>query len=187
MKVFSTEIEDVLEIVLDVHADARGFLVETFHAERFARAGVEHRFVQDNAARSRRGALRGLHFQGCPGQGKLIRVTRGAVFDVAVDVRAGSSTFGRTVTRRLEEDDGRLLYLPPGFAHGYQALSDVVDLAYKLTSPYDPSEERGLAWDDPALAIPWPIQAPLLSERDQRWPRLDEIEPWSPTSQPASG
>ncbi len=179
MKVFSTELEDVLEIVLDVHADERGFLVETFRADRFEAAGLEHRFAQDNAARSRKGALRGLHFQRSPGQGKLIRVTRGAVFDVAVDVRAGSKTFGRFVSRRLEEDDGRLLYLPPGFAHGYQALSDTVDLAYKLTSPYDPREEAGLAWDDPAIGIPWPLSPPILSDRDRVWPTLAELAPWT--------
>jgi dTDP-4-dehydrorhamnose 3,5-epimerase len=161
-----------------VHADARGWLVETFREDTFRKTGVEHRFVQDNAARSRRGALRGLHFQRRPGQGKLVRVTRGAVFDVAVDVRAGSKTFGRFVARRLEEDDGRLLYLPPGFAHGYQALSDVVDIAYKLTSLYDPSEEAGLMWNDPEIGIDWPITDPVLSERDKAWPGLREVEAW---------
>ncbi len=178
VQVLSTEIPDVLEIVLDVHRDERGFLVETYSRPRFAAAGIGFEFVQDNAARSKKGALRGLHFQRRPGQAKLVRATRGAVFDVAVDVREKSPTFGRFVTRRLEEGDRKLFLLPPGFAHGYQALTDDAEIAYKLSSPYDAAEEAGLAWDDPALAIPWPLQSPLLSPRDRAWPVLTALEPW---------
>jgi len=178
VKVLSTEIEGVLEIELDVHRDPRGWLVETFRASTFERLGLPFRFVQDNAARSAQRALRGLHFQRRPGQSKLVRVTRGAAFDVAVDVRAGSPSFGRFVARRLEEGDGKLLFLPAGFAHGYQALTDDVEVAYKLGSEYLPSEEAGLAWDDPAIGVPWPLPEPVLSPRDLAWPRLAELEPW---------
>jgi dTDP-4-dehydrorhamnose 3,5-epimerase len=178
VKVLPTEIPDVLEIVLDVHRDERGFLVETYSRTRFEGAGLTTVFVQDNAARSKKGALRGLHFQRRPGQAKLVRATRGAVFDVAVDVRESSPSFGRFVGRRLEEGDDRLLFLPPGFAHGYQALTEDAEIAYKLSSPYDASEEAGLAWDDPALAIPWPLSSPLLSPRDRTWPVLSALEPW---------
>jgi dTDP-4-dehydrorhamnose 3,5-epimerase len=180
VKVLSTEIEGVLEIVLDVHRDARGWLIETFRASTFERLGLPHRFVQDNAARSTKHALRGLHFQRRPGQAKLVRVTRGAAFDVAVDVRAGSPSFGRFVARRLEEGDGKLLFLPAGFAHGYQALSDDVEVSYKLGSEYDPGDEAGLAWDDAAIGIPWPLGEPVLSPRDRGWPRLAELDPWRP-------
>lgn len=182
MQVRSTEIPDVLEIVLDVHRDERGFLIETYSRPRFAAAAIPFDFVQDNAARSKKGALRGLHFQRRPGQAKLVRAVRGAVFDVAVDVRHGSPTFGRFVARRLEEGDAKLLVLPPGFAHGYQALTEDAEVAYKLGSPYDPLEEAGLAWDDPALAIPWPLSSPLLSPRDRAWPVLSDLVAWRPSS-----
>jgi dTDP-4-dehydrorhamnose 3,5-epimerase len=178
VQLIRTEIPDVLEVVLGVHRDERGWLAETFNRAAFAEAGLPVDFAQDNSARSRRGALRGLHFQRRPGQAKLVRAVRGAAFDVAVDVRAGSLTFGRFVARRLEEGDGRLLFLPAGFAHGYQALGDDVEVAYKLTSPYEPSEEAGLAWDDPDLAIPWPLAEPVLSARDRGWPKLASLPPW---------
>ncbi len=177
MRVLTTEIEGVLEIVLDVHADARGWLVETFHARRFAEASLPAVFVQDNAARSRRGALRGLHFQASPGQAKLVRATRGAIFDVAVDLRAGSPSFGRHVARELSEDEPRLLFIPAGFAHGYQALGDVTDVAYKLSAPYDPLLERGVRWDDVDLGIRWPLADPILSDRDRALPLLRHLPP----------
>ena len=157
-----------------VHGDARGFFVETFRSDAYRSAGIHAEFVQDNHSRSARGTLRGLHFQRRPGQPKLIRVARGSIWDVIVDIRPASSTFGEFEAFELDDVEHRQLYVPIGFAHGFCVVSDVADVTYKVGSPYDADEERGIAWDDPELAIPWPIRPPLLSERDRSNPILRE-------------
>jgi dTDP-4-dehydrorhamnose 3,5-epimerase len=162
--------------------DGRGFFLETFRLREWAEIGVDADFVQDNHSRSVRGTIRALHFQAYPGQPKLVRVARGAAFDVVVDLRRSSPTFGEWESFGLDDVAHRQLYVPIGFAHGFCALSDEVDLVYKVGSYYDPATERGLAWDDPDLAIPWPTQGPIVSERDRHNPRLmdlvDELPAW---------
>lgn len=179
MKVLRTTIPEVLLIEPEVHRDSRGFLYESFNQQAFNDAtGTDHRFVQDNHTRSRRGVLRGLHYQVAPhAQGKLVRVVRGAVWDVAVDIRPDSPTFGRWVGVELSEQNHRQLWIPPGFAHGYAVVSGQVDLLYKTTSYYYPPAERGIAWNDPRLAIAWPdVQTDwLLSDKDRQWPGLDAV------------
>ena len=171
MKVTRLEIEDVLLVELVVHGDARGFFVERFQAERFRDNGLPTTFVQDNHSRSTPGVLRGLHYQHTPAQGKLVGVTRGRIWDVAVDVRPGSPTFGQHVSAELSDMNGRLLWVPPGFAHGYCVLGDEpADLLYKVDALYNPAGEGGISWDDPELAVPWPIADPLVSERDRTMP-----------------
>jgi dTDP-4-dehydrorhamnose 3,5-epimerase len=169
MQITQTFIPDVLILDPEVYSDERGFFMETFHAEAFRQAGIEAPFVQDNHSRSRRGVLRGLHYQIRQPQGKLVRVVRGEVFDVAVDLRRSSDTFGRWVGERLSEDNRRQLWIPPGFAHGFYVLSDWADLVYKATDFYAPEWDRTIRWDDPQLAIEWPLRAgtpPVLSEKD---------------------
>jgi dTDP-4-dehydrorhamnose 3,5-epimerase len=173
MTVTSTALAGVLVIEPVVHRDPRGFFVETYHAPRYRAAGIDATFVQSNQSRSMRGTLRGLHWQeGRHPQAKLIRVVVGEVFDVAVDVRPGSSTFGRWVGVTLSADNFRQLYIPIGFAHGFCVLSDVAELAYQCSDIYDPASERGLMWNDPDLAIDWPITNPVLSPRDTAHPSL---------------
>jgi len=173
MEVIPTEIPDVLEIVPKVFGDARGFFLETWNAEAFRAAGVDARFVQDNWSRSRKGILRGLHYQSPRAQGKLVRVVRGSVFDVAVDMRRASATFGRWTGRILSAENMRALWIPPGFAHGFLALEDDTDFTYKCTELYSPADERVVSWDDPALGIDWPLHlvggagAIVLSEKDR--------------------
>jgi dTDP-4-dehydrorhamnose 3,5-epimerase len=176
VRVTPAAIPDVLVLDPQVFRDARGWFVETFHEARFAAAGIELRFVQDNHARSLKHTLRGLHYQTHPGQAKLVRVTRGRAWDVALDIRRASPTFGRWCAHELGEEDGKLLFIPAGFAHGYAALSDEVDVQYKCTSLYDPATEAGIAYDDPELAIPWPVPQPILSDRDRRHPRLRDAD-----------
>jgi dTDP-4-dehydrorhamnose 3,5-epimerase len=158
-----------------VHGDERGFLVETYSAPGWRDLGVDVEFVQDNHSRSRAGILRGLHFQTSPGQAKLVRCLRGRVWDVAVDLRRGSPTYGQWEGHELDDLGHRQLFVPIGFAHGFCVLSDEADVAYRLSSLYDPQAEAGIAWDDPDLGIEWPISEPQLSERDRRAPRLAEI------------
>ncbi len=158
-----------------VHGDARGFFVETFLRDEYREAGVDVEFVQDNHSRSGRGTLRGLHFQRSPGQAKLVRAARGSIWDVVVDVRSGSPTIGEWEAFELDDVDHRQLFVPIGFAHGFCVLSDEADVTYKVSSLYDPSEERGIAWDDPAIAIPWPVEAPILSERDRANATLADV------------
>lgn len=158
-----------------MHADARGFFVETFRRDAFAAAGIAVDFVQDNHSRSARGTVRGLHYQARPGQAKLVRVARGAIWDVVVDIRPDSPTFGVAESFELDDVAHRQLFVPVGFAHGFCVTSDIADVTYKVSSPYDASEERGIAWDDPALAIPWPTDAPIVSERDRANPRLRDV------------
>ena len=172
MKVTPTELPGVLIVEPQVFGDARGFFLESFHAERYAAAGIPGPFVQDNLSRSARGTLRGLHFQEPAPQGKLVQVLRGAVWDVAVDVRRGSPHFGSWVGVELMEDVPRQLWIPPGFAHGFCVLSESADFFYKCTAFYTPSAERAVRWDDPALGIRWPVQTPLLSAKDAAAPLL---------------
>ncbi|HZJ53777.1 MAG TPA: dTDP-4-dehydrorhamnose 3,5-epimerase [Myxococcaceae bacterium] len=174
MKVVPTELPEVLIIEPRVHGDSRGFFYESFQASRYAEAGITAPFVQDNLSRSTRGTLRGLHFQEPRPQGKLVQVLRGAVWDVAVDVRRGSPRFGRWVAMELSETAPRQLWIPPGFAHGFCVLSDSADFFYKCTELYAPECERSVAWDDPRIGIPWPIAAPLLSAKDRAAPRLED-------------
>lgn len=171
-----TELEGLVRIAPDVHGDDRGFFVETYRRDGLASVGVSEEFVQDNHARSGRGTLRGLHFQIGMGQGKLVRAARGAILDVVVDIRRNSRTFGRHEAVELDDVGHHQLYVPVGFAHGYLVLSDVADVCYNVTSYYDPAAERGIAWDDPALGIDWPVADPILSARDRGLPRLSDIE-----------
>ena len=169
MNVISTAIPDVKIIEPKVFGDARGFFFESFNQNAFNEAtDTNHQFVQDNHSRSAQGVLRGLHYQIQRPQGKLVRVVRGAVFDVAVDIRKSSPTFGQWVGAELSEDNYRQLWVPPGFAHGFVVLSETADFLYKTTDYYAPQFERCIAWDDPALAILWPVRTPRLSEKDAK-------------------
>jgi len=175
MKVTATALADVLVIEPQVFADDRGWFVETFRRERYEHAGIHGDFVQDNWSHSRRGVVRGLHYQLAQPQGKLVRVTRGEILDVAVDIRRGSPTFGRHVALRIGAADHRQLWIPPGFAHGFAALSDVAEVAYKTTAAYDRGDDHAIRWNDPALGIDWgAVRAPLLSARDASAPLLGE-------------
>ena len=175
IRVQPSELHGLVLLQPDVHHDPRGFLVETYRRDHYAAVGIDVEFVQDNHSRSRQGTLRGLHFQRRPGQAKLIRVARGAVWDVVVDIRRGSPTFGRFEAFELDDVDHRQLFVPVGFAHGFCVVSDVADVTYRVSAAYEAAEERGIAWDDPALAIPWPISEPVLTQRDRRNPNLSEV------------
>lgn len=177
MKVERTELPGVLKITPDVFEDQRGLFFESFRAERYASHGIPAHFAQDSVSRSRKGVLRGLHFQWPGAQGKLVFVLEGEVFDVAVDVRRDSPTFRRWVGHRLSAGNREQLWIPPGFAHGFCVLSETALFAYKCTTPYDAKSEQAIRWDDPDLAIDWPIRAPILSHKDVVAPRLREIEP----------
>lgn len=169
MKAIATAIAGVLIIEPKVFGDARGFFFESFSQKAFNEAtGTDHQFVQDNHSRSSKGVLRGLHYQLPPhAQGKLVRCTRGAVFDVAVDIRKSSPTFGQWVGVELSEDNHRQLWLPPGMAHGFVALTDTADFLYKATGYYAPSHERSIVWNDPAIGIEWPVDGqPQLAAKD---------------------
>lgn len=158
-----------------IFPDERGFFLESFHADRYAKEGVEGPFVQDNHSYSTRGCLRGMHFQSFPGQGKLIRVGSGTIFDVAVDLRPQSPTFGRWEGVILDSQDHAQLWIPVGFAHGFCVLSQEAHVLYKVTSPYNPATEKGFRWDDPQIGIDWPISHPIVSERDQKAPLFSQI------------
>src|SRR5262249_12020080 len=149
--------------------------LETYHADKYRAGGIDGPFVQDNHSRSLMGTIRGLHLQLGRPQGKLIHVIEGEIFDVAVDVRRGSPSFGRFVTVNLSVDNFKQVYVPPGFAHGFCVVSPVAQVEYKCTDIYDPASEIGIAWNDPALAIPWPVGSPTLSDRDRRNPTLAEL------------
>ena len=174
MNVTPTNLPGVLVIEPKVFGDARGFFLETFQAERYEKAGLPSRFVQDNWSRSQKGTLRGLHFQDPNSQGKLVWCSRGAVWDVAVDIRKGSPTFGKWFGLELTEENKKQLYIPPGFAHGFCVLSDVADFQYKCTDNYMPQFDGGVRWNDPDLNIPWPITEPLLSVKDAAQPLLKD-------------
>ena len=178
MKVTTTAIAGLLVIEPKLLGDARGFFYESFNQKRFHEStGLDVNFVQDNQSRSARRVLRGLHYQLQQPQGKLVRVVRGAVFDVALDLRKHSSTFGQWAGFELTEDNHRQVWLPPGFAHGFMVISDSADLLYKTTNYYEPESERCIAWNDPKLAIPWPLNAdPILSPKDQMGLMLHDAE-----------
>jgi dTDP-4-dehydrorhamnose 3,5-epimerase len=162
-------------------ADDRGFFFETYRRNEYAGIGIEAEFVQDNHSRSMRGTIRALHFQLTPGQAKLIRVARGSIYDVAVDLRKGSPTYGEFEAFELSDENAHQIFIPVGFAHGFCVTSEQADVAYKVSSYYDQATERGIAWDDPDIGIPWPTEEPLVSDRDRTNPRLTEIAgelPW---------
>jgi dTDP-4-dehydrorhamnose 3,5-epimerase len=178
MKVTETRLDGVLIIEPVRHVDERGFFLETFHAERYlARAGISETFVQDNHSRSSRGVLRGIHAQNPQPQGKLIRVPRGRVYDVAVDIDPASATFRQWVGVTLSDENAQQLWIPPGYGHGFLVLSDVADLEYKCTDYYAPDNEIGVVWNDPDLRIDWPITDPIVSEKDRMLPRLEALRP----------
>jgi dTDP-4-dehydrorhamnose 3,5-epimerase len=175
VRVVTTAIPGVLIVEPDVHADERGFFLETYQADRYKAHGIPGPFVQDNHSRSAAGTLRGLHLQLARPQGKLIRVIEGEIFDVAVDVRRGSPTFGQWVGVALTADSFQQIYVPAGFAHGFAVVSPVAQVEYKTTDFYDPAGELGIAWNDAALGIAWPITRPILSARDARHPTLSDV------------
>lgn len=175
MKLNETRLQGLIVLEPEVFKDSRGFFLETYNAARYRELGIDVQFVQDNHSRSVRGTIRGLHFQIDPGQPKLVRVAHGSAWDVVLDIRRSSSTFGLWDAFEMDDVSQHQLYVPVGFAHGFCALTDVVDVVYKVGSPYDPSTERGIAWDDPDLGIPWPTDLALVSERDARNPRLHDV------------
>jgi len=166
LQVIAQEIPEVKLVIPDVFGDSRGFFQETFRAEKYRDAGIGVTFVQDNWSRSVKGTLRGLHYQLPNPQDKLVWVVRGEIYDVAVDVRLGSPTFGKWVAAILSEANHHQFFVPAGFAHGFCVLSDEADFMYKCSTMYSPKDEKGILWSDPALAIPWPVTAPILSKRD---------------------
>lgn len=176
MIVTETEIPDVLIIEPKLFGDQRGFFLETFQVERYQSHGIKGPFVQDNLSRSAHGVLRGLHLQNPNTQGKLVSVLRGRVRDVAVDVRAGSPTFGRHVAVELSEENRRQFWVPRGFAHGFVVLSESADFFYKCDAPYSPRDELAVRWNDPAIGIDWGIDNPKLAERDASAPLLSQVE-----------
>lgn len=176
MKVIKTNIEDVLIIEPELFGDERGFFMETFSAIRYREmAGINAEFVQDNHSRSQGGVLRGLHFQKNDPQGKLVRVVDGEVFDVAVDIRENSKTYGKWIGVILSAENKRQLWVPPGFAHGFLTLSETADFEYKCTAYYNPEDEYCLAWNDETVAIDWPLKNPTLSEKDALGKSLKEL------------
>lgn len=170
-----TKLDGVVLLEPRVHGDERGFFVETFSREAWAEHGVDVEFVQHNHSRSGKGILRGLHFQTRPGQAKLLRCARGRIFDVAVDLRRGSPTYGQWEGHVLDDERHRQLFVPVGFAHGFVVLSEEADVCYLVSSYYDPETEAGIAWDDPDVGVEWGVEDPVLSERDRNAPRLAEI------------
>lgn len=172
MKLIETPLEGVVIVQPPVFGDDRGFFMETYHALKFRDAGLPEIFLQDNHSRSARGVLRGLHYQEPNPQGKLVRVTRGAVFDVAVDIRRSSPRFGSWFGVELNEENRMMLWVPPGFAHGFCVTSDIADVVYKCTVLYEPQHDRNIAWNDPSIAVDWPVKEPSLSARDAAAPLL---------------
>jgi len=177
MNVIQTKLADCVIIEPSVYEDERGFFLETFQAERYAEvAGISLPFVQDNHSRSGKGVLRGLHFQKTKPQGKLVRVVRGEVYDVAVDIRVGSATYGHWEAVVLSEENKKQFWVPPGFAHGFLVISESAEFLYKCTDYYDPSDEGSLLWNDPDLNIPWPNNSPILSKKDAQAPLLANLK-----------
>lgn len=175
MKISETEIPGVLIFEPKVFEDDRGFFLETWRKDKYAEAGVKEDFVQDNVSFSMRGTLRGLHFQNPHGQGKLVQVLTGQVFDVAVDIRVGSPSFGKWVGIELSGEDRRQIYIPPGFAHGFCVMSEKALFSYKCTDYYAAECDSGIIWNDPDIGIEWPIADPVLSQKDAKNPRLSQI------------
>ncbi len=180
-----TELPGVILVEPDVHRDGRGFLFESYHSEKYGEGGIRERFVQDNHSLSARGTLRGFHVQLARPQGKLVRVIEGEVLDVALDIRRGSPTFAKHTASTLTAESFRQLYVPPGFAHAFLVTSEAAQVVYKCTEHYDPSSEISIAWNDPDLAIPWPISDPVLSDRDAAAPRLRDLANRLPVYTPA--
>ena len=177
MKIIPTPLPGVLLIEPRVFGDPRGFFLESYHAQRYRDAGLPETFVQDNHSRSAHGVLRGLHFQRRHPQGKLVRVVRGEVYDVAVDLRPGSASFGEWFGATLSEENHLQMYVPPGFAHGFCVTSDSADFLYKCTDYYHPDDEGGVLWNDPSLDVRWPLEQTLLSAKDAALPRLQDLRP----------
>ena len=176
-----TKLDGVVLVEPDVHGDERGFFVETYSDGIWKELGVDADFIQHNHSRSARHTLRGLHFQTSPGQAKLVRCPRGSIFDVAVDLRRDSATYGQWEGHVLDDERHRQLYVPVGFAHGFCVLSDLADVTYLVSSAYDPATEAGIKWDDEAVGVNWPTEEPLLSQRDKDAPSLSDLEgklPW---------
>ena len=172
MDVIQTSLPGVVLLQPKVYRDDRGFFLESYRADRFRDAGIPDAFVQDNHSRSQKGVLRGLHYQEPNAQGKLVRCTRGAIFDVAVDIRKGSPTFGKWFGVELNDRSNQILWVPPGFAHGFCARADDTDVLYKVTAFYDPKSDRSIVWNDPDIGIAWPIRDARLSPKDAAAPRL---------------
>lgn len=175
MKVTPQSIPDLLLIEPDVFGDARGFFVETWNAQRYADAGIPYGFVQDNLSFSRQGIVRGLHAQNPNPQGKLIQVLQGSIFDVAVDIRRGSPTFGQWHGVELSADNAHQFWIPPGFVHGFAVLSETALVSYKCTDLYSPTDEFTVQWNDPRIGIKWPVEEPILSAKDQKGVPLADI------------
>jgi dTDP-4-dehydrorhamnose 3,5-epimerase len=170
-----TKLDGVVLLEPEAHGDSRGFMVETYRRDLWSDLGIDVEFVQHNHSRSSRGTLRGLHFQTEPGQAKLVRCPRGKIFDVAVDLRTGSATYGQWEGYELDDEAHHQLFVPAGFGHGFAVLSEEADVTYLLSSTYDPATESGIAWNDPDVGVEWPVDEPLLSERDKSAPRLAEV------------
>jgi len=175
VKIIKTELPDCIVIEPAVHGDARGFFYESFHAGKFADAGLDLKFVQTNVSRSAHGVLRGLHYQWPNPQGKLVSVLEGEVYDVAVDIRVGSPTFGRWAAAILSAENKRHFWIPEGYAHGFAVLSENASFIYQCTALYEAASDAGVRWNDAAIAIDWPLARPLLSEKDQRAPFLADV------------
>lgn len=175
MKVETTKLDGVLLVTPQVFGDDRGFFMETYNQQKAEELGLPANFVQDNHSKSSKGVLRGLHYQSPQWQGKLVRTVQGEIFDVAVDIRAGSSTFGEWVGFYLNDENKQQLYVPEGFAHGFVVTSDTAEVVYKCTSLYEPSQEGSVLWNDPDIGIVWPTNAPLLSAKDQIGQRLQDL------------
>lgn len=175
MKVTPTTLPGVLIIEPQVFGDQRGFFMEIYHQKRYSQAGLNHIFVQDNLSHSIKGTLRGLHYQLKHPQAKLVQVIKGSIFDVSIDIRRGSPSFGRWTGVHLSDENKRQVFVPEGFAHGFCVLSETADVTYKCTNLYAPDDEGGLLWSDPALSIDWPIKHPLLSDKDSQYPCLADI------------
>lgn len=175
MKVLPTDLPGVLIIEPEVFQDTRGFFLETYHTRKYHDAGIPEVFVQDNHSRSAQGTLRGLHAQRQHPQGKLVRAIQGEIFDVAVDIRPESATYKRWVGITLSEENFRQVYVPPGFAHGFCVLSAIAEVEYKCTDFFDPKDEIGIIWNDPDIGIGWPVEEPILSDRDQNAARLAKV------------
>lgn len=176
------DLPDVVLVRPDRYRDGRGWFVESYRESAFRATGIDVRFVQDNLVRSAAGVLRGMHFQLDPAaQGKLVGVPRGKIYDVAVDLREGSGTYGRWVGQELDDEHGAWLWIPPGFAHGYCVLGRTADVVYKVTTEFRPDLDRGFRWDDPEVGISWPLDRPVLSDRDRALPTLRELEPPFPS------
>jgi dTDP-4-dehydrorhamnose 3,5-epimerase len=176
LKFSRTDLPGVVLIEPEVHGDPRGFFLETYHSEKYHEGGIRERFVQDNHSRSSHGILRGLHAQAPIAQGKLLRVIEGEVWDVAVDVRVGSPAFGKHVGVTLSAEDHKQIYVPPGMLHGFVVTSEVAQVEYKCSDFYRPEQEFSVRWDDPELAIPWPISEPVLSAKDRDAPLLRDVQ-----------